>query len=126
MEEDNIKIDHLSTITIDYDADWSQADTISWGNTISTVSATGAVGATGATGAVGSMYSPTITSSYGIGDDFIINWSSGEEFKDVMPSMTTINEMCEIYPGLKKAFENFKDIYDLVKGDYEARKNADE
>lgn len=47
------------------------------------------------------------------------------EFVDTMPSMSTVKEMCEIYPGFKKAFENFKDIYDLVKGDYEARKNSD-
>ena len=52
-------------------------------------------------------------------------FDSMTEFVDVMPSMSTVKEMCEIYPGFKKAFENFKDIYDLVKGDYEARKNSD-
>lgn len=119
MEEDDKKID-LSTITIEYDADWDQPDTISWGSTINTI------GSVSATGAVGSVYTPTMSSVYGISNDFTINWGTGEEFKDFMPAMSTINEMCEIYPGLKKAFENFKDIYDLVKGDYEARKTENE
>jgi len=47
------------------------------------------------------------------------------EFEDIMPSLTKVEEMCSMYPSLDKAFENFKAIYNLVKDDYEARKNND-
>lgn len=46
-----------------------------------------------------------------------------KEFEDTMPELTKIKEMCTMYPAMDKAFENFKAIYDLVKDDYEARKN---
>jgi len=48
-----------------------------------------------------------------------------KEFEDTMPDLTKIKEMCSMYPAMDKAFENFKAIYDLVKDDYEARKNND-
>ena len=48
-----------------------------------------------------------------------------KEFEDTMPELTKIKEMCTMYPAMDKAFENFKAIYDLVKDDYEARKNND-
>ena len=44
------------------------------------------------------------------------------EFDTHFPPIDIVKEMCEIYPGLKKAFDHFKDIYDLVKDDFEARK----
>ena len=56
-------------------------------------------------------------------DTFVIG--EYKEFVDTMPPMSTVKEMCEIYPGFKKAFDHFKDIYDLVKDDYETRKNSD-
>lgn len=72
----------------------------------------------------------TITLTDTINTNHSIDWSSTffhepKEFVDCMPSMSTVKEMCETYPGFKKAFDHFKDIYDLVKDDYEARKNAD-
>lgn len=71
----------------------------------------------------------TITLTDTIGND-TIDWKTTwfeepKEFVDTMPPMSTIKEMCEVYPGFKKAFDHFKDIYDLVKDDYEARKNSD-
>lgn len=48
-----------------------------------------------------------------------------KEFEDTMPDLTKIKEMCNMYPALDKAFENFRAVYDLVKDDYEARKNND-
>lgn len=50
--------------------------------------------------------------------------TDNKEFVDVMPEMSMIKEMCDIYPGMKKAFEYFKDTYDLIKDDYEARKKT--
>ena len=48
-----------------------------------------------------------------------------KEFEDTMPELTKIKEMCTMYPAMDKAYENFKAIYDLIKDDYEARKNND-
>ena len=87
------------------------------------------IGATGSSGGVGTISTITLTDT--INTNHSIDWSSTffhepKEFVDCMPSMTTVKEMCETYPGFKKAFDHFKDVYDLVKGDYEARKNSDE
>ena len=56
-------------------------------------------------------------------NDSIVWTNNAEEFETHLPSIGKIKEMCEMYPGMKKAFDNFKDIYDLVKDDYEARMN---
>lgn len=45
------------------------------------------------------------------------------EFEHVMPDLTKVEEMCRMYPAMDKAFENFKAIYNLIKDDYEAKKN---
>ena len=40
------------------------------------------------------------------------------DFKDTMPDLTRIKNMCNHYPALKKAYENFKTIYKMVEQDY--------
>lgn len=47
-------------------------------------------------------------------------------FVNTMPAIDEINRMCEIYPGLAKAYENFKTAYSLVEQDYEGKKKAGE
>lgn len=37
-----------------------------------------------------------------------------------------IENMCKVYPGLDKAWSNFKSVYDMVKQDYEGKKRAGE
>ena len=54
-----------------------------------------------------------------------IQYHYPKEFEHVMPDLTKVKEMCTMYPAMDKAFENFKAIYDLIKDDYEARKNGD-
>jgi hypothetical protein len=34
--------------------------------------------------------------------------------------------MCKEYPGLEKVWNNFKAVYDMVKQDYEGKKQAGE
>lgn len=46
-----------------------------------------------------------------------ITWEQ-TEFVDKMPSLDKINNMCEHYPALEKAFENLKSIYKMVHQDY--------
>ncbi len=43
-----------------------------------------------------------------------------EEWKDCFPDWSRIQKMCEMYPGLKIAFEKFKTTYKLVQDDYDA------
>lgn len=47
---------------------------------------------------------------------FFIN----QEWKNTFPDFTRIQKMCDMYPGLKIAFEKFKTTYNLVKDDYDA------
>ena len=79
-------------------------------STISTVNITG----TGGTFTLGSGISDT-SSTY--------SWTMPEEWVDSFPMWTRIQDMCEQYPGLKIAFENFKTVYQLVKDDYDTPKD---
>jgi hypothetical protein len=48
------------------------------------------------------------------------------EFVDKMPSLDKINNMCEHYPALEKAFENLKSIYKMVHQDYVGNHEKDD
>ena len=43
------------------------------------------------------------------------------EFEGMMPPIEKVKEMCEEYPALEKAYENFKLIYKLVHDDWVSR-----
>lgn len=47
------------------------------------------------------------------------------EFEDTMPSVAKIEDMCNDYPGLRKAYENFKAVYKMVHQDWQGKQNAD-
>ena len=55
---------------------------------------------------------------------FTIN-TNFEEWVDTMPSMHKIKGMCEQYPAFQKEFEKFKQMYNLIKDDYEANNEDD-
>jgi len=55
-----------------------------------------------------------------------ITFGNCEDFVDRLPDINRVHKMCEIYPGLQKAYENFEVIYKMVKQDYEGRKKAGE
>jgi len=46
------------------------------------------------------------------------------EFEDHMPSVAKVEDMCNDYPALKKAYENFKTIYKMVHQDWKGRHEA--
>jgi len=48
------------------------------------------------------------------------------EFEDTMPTVAKVEDMCNDYPALKKAYENFKTIYKMVHQDWQGRQDADE
>ena len=43
-------------------------------------------------------------------------------WKEALPDIYTVNNMCEEYPALAKAYENFQTIYKLVEQDYKGKK----
>jgi len=46
-------------------------------------------------------------------------WKDPVEFVDSFPNLKRIQKMCEEYPGLKIAYENFVTTYKLVKAHYD-------
>jgi len=42
-------------------------------------------------------------------------------FEDFLPNINELKEMCEEYPGLDKAYENFKTFYKLVEQDWKGK-----
>ena len=55
-----------------------------------------------------------------------ITFGNSEDFIDHLPSIDRVRKMCEIYPGLQKAYENFEVLYKMVNQDYEGKKKAGE
>jgi hypothetical protein len=49
-------------------------------------------------------------------------WKMPEEWVDSFPDYDKVKAMCDNYPAFKIAFEKFKQMYDLVEDDYEAKK----
>lgn len=43
------------------------------------------------------------------------------DFVDTMPSVQRVDAMCEEYPALKKAYEQFKLIYKMTEQDYKGK-----
>tara|TARA_B100000780_G_scaffold263217_1_gene216960 strand:- start:623 stop:985 length:363 start_codon:yes stop_codon:yes gene_type:complete len=41
---------------------------------------------------------------------------------ETLPDVYTVNDMCEQYPALAKAYENFQTVYRLVEQDYKGKK----
>ena len=43
-------------------------------------------------------------------------------WKETLPDVDTVNDMCKEYPALAKAYENFQTVYKLVEQDYKGKK----
>ena len=55
------------------------------------------------------------------GGEYTFNMPSNEIFVDSMPSVHRIQEMCELYPALAKAYEQFKLIYKMTEQDFKGK-----
>ena len=55
-----------------------------------------------------------------------INISEPVEFEDKMPDVSKVEDMCNDYPALAKAYENFKTIYTMVHQDWVGKQKQDE
>ena len=47
-----------------------------------------------------------------------VSTSYGTEWIDYLPAMSVVKDMCQHYPALEKALENFKTVYKMVEQDY--------
>ena len=54
-----------------------------------------------------------------------ITWEQ-VEFEDSMPTIAKVEDMCNDYPALDKAYENFKTIYKMVHQDWKGKQKDDE
>jgi hypothetical protein len=77
---------------------------------------------------VGDIYfNVTDNSLYTVNDNYdwvtidSISTLKGTLFKDHMPEPAELEKMCEEYPGLEKAYENFKTFYKLVEQDWRGK-----
>lgn len=59
-------------------------------------------------------------------DNLTITLDDPVEFEDCMPDVAKVEDMCNDYPALEKAYENFKTIYKMVHQDWQGRQDADE
>lgn len=69
------------------------------------------------TGATGTYTIGGSTDSFTTGYTNV--WVGPTEWQDSFPAWDRIQKMCDMYPGLKIAFENFKTTYSMVKDDYD-------
>ena len=58
-------------------------------------------------------------------DDISITLNEPVEFEDHMPDVAKIEDMCNDYPALAKAYENFKTMYAMVHQDWQGRQDAE-
>jgi hypothetical protein len=72
------------------------------------------------TSTIGSSYTINTNDTISITD---LNWTLSIE--DTHLEVAEIEKMCAEYPALAKVYENFKTMYDLVKQDWEGKKNAE-
>lgn len=47
-----------------------------------------------------------------------------EPFVHDFPRLSQVQEMCKEYPGLKKAYENFKTMYTMVEQDWRGKNDV--
>ena len=103
------------TITITpSDMSYSYNTTYDFGGSLSTVTVAGA--AAQPTYSIGSSGISTITLTSG---EISPIYDFHKEWQNCFPQWTRVQDMCEQYPGLKIAFENFKVFYEMVKDDYD-------
>jgi len=59
-------------------------------------------------------------------DQISFNWNNisivPTLWTETLPDVDTVNAMCNEYPALAKAYENFQTVYKLVEQDYKGKK----
>jgi len=86
---------------------------------------TGAIPTSYSFGRTGNTAGATTTIKGYVPSDFQMNPYLVDKilWEEVLPDISTVDNMCSEYPALKKAFENFKTVYTLVEQDYKGKKD---
>ena len=59
-------------------------------------------------------------------DDITLTTHDPVDFVDQLPTLNKIQDMCAEYPGLSKAFDNFKVTYKMVHQDWMGKKKVND
>ena len=97
--------------------------------TTDTVTITGGIDMDSSWISVEDITASTIDISNIISDDNItFNWDNITPtlWQDTLPDVDTVNKMCEEYPALAKAYENFQTVYKLVEQDYKGKQEDED
>ena len=117
-DESTINLDELGlgdllsddTITINLDDTYGTTTTYWAGDSVTDVVYSGSND--------GTFTIDTSTLDNGVGLDWIYERHS--------LSISEVESMCNEYPALEKTWRNFKSVYDMVKQDYQGKKDAGE
>lgn len=95
----------------------------------STITITGASDMDNSWVSVGDISTTTINIDDIISDDVGFDWEnikiSPTLWTETLPDVDTLSAMCNEYPALAKAYENFKTVYKLVEQDYKGKQEDD-
>ena len=106
------------TITIDL-SDYTMDSS---GSVISSSDFDGITTISGISTSTGSTYRVDDQISFNF-DDILITPTLWTE---TLPDVDTVNDMCNKYPALAKAYENFQTVYKLVEQDYKGKKEDED
>lgn len=114
----------IFTITLDEKIDFSSLTTVSISELttvqIPALTSDDIITLTGTPpGYVGSTYSNIETIDIGSFTGFF-----KEEFNGRFPDYDRVQEMCKEYPGLEIAYRKFKEVYKMVKEDYDGKERV--
>ena len=59
-------------------------------------------------------------------DNITLTLNDPVVFEDYMPDVAKVEDMCNDYPSLRKAYENFKAIYAMVHQDWQGRQDSED
>jgi hypothetical protein len=109
-------------ITFDSNSAWQSTDMITWqsnSNMVGTISVANPVYTISSGSNVNTNFNFDPINSINIGG------LDGVEWVDTLPDIDKVKEMCNEYPGLEKAFENFRTVYKMVEQDWIGKKKND-
>lgn len=102
-------------ITFDSNITWQNTDMLTWqsnSNMVGTINVANPVYTISSSSTVNTTY------TYDPINSINITGLDGVEWIDTLPDLDKVEEMCREYPGLDKAFENFKTVYKMVEQDW--------
>ncbi len=116
-----INVKSIDEIINDYSI--TNLNAISSASTSDTITITGSSGYNYSSGMSTITLSPSYTTINSIDtvsiDTSQFTFNFPKEWVDCFPDFARVEKMCEKYPGLKIAFDNFKVFYEMVKDDYD-------